>query len=276
MQRRAAAAYVVFFVLIAAGSYAFIATAQAPSVTIDNPDHELSPGSTFQVDGRTYTVAELKETESGGGGHGGGGTTLEGSLSWTNDSAIYTESFDNGGSVDISNTTYDVLIPNETSPDSATLREQPGDDVETVDRGNTTYVVVDQNDDGTDELIPIDEYEPLKRIELSQGQNYEYKGNQTTVQITNTSLAFQWTGSKTNSVSLTNEGNVTLNGKTFLVFIESPNKAYLTSDYQSYNEQVESVDYFHERMEGFWGVTLLSGLAAILLTGLAYLPHKDT
>jgi len=274
MQRRAAAAYVVLFVLIAAGSYAFVATAQSPTVSIENPDHELTAGDEFTVDDRTYNVTEIKAVEEEGD-HGGSEEVLTAKLEWTNESAISTESFERGGEIELENTTYDVVIPNESDPGQATLREQPGDDLETVERDDGTYVVV-QDDEGDDELVPLDEYEPLDRIELSDGQQFDYDGNDAEVRITREQLTFRWNEPSTNEVELNNEQTATLNGQQFLAFIESEDRLVLTSDMESYDQQVAEIDRFDERMNGFWGVTILAGLTAILMAGLAYLPHKDT
>jgi hypothetical protein len=274
MQRRAAAAYVVLFVLIAAGSYAFIATAQAPAVTIENPDHDLAAGDEFTVADRTYEVTEITLTEEEDD-HGGSEETLTATLEWTNDSAISTESFERDGEVELDNTTYDVVIPNESDPGRATLREQPGDDVETVEREDGTYVVV-QDGEGNEELVPIDEYEPLERVELSDGQQFDYDGNDAEVRIASDQLTFRWNEPTTNEVELTNDQTATLNGQRYLVFLEGEDRLLLTSDFESYEQQVQEIDRFDQRMNGFWGVTLLAGLTAILVAGLAYLPHKDT
>jgi len=63
MQRRAVAVSVVFFVLVATASYALIATAEEPTITLEDADYELSEGEEFTVGDRTYTVAEIEETE---------------------------------------------------------------------------------------------------------------------------------------------------------------------------------------------------------------------
>jgi len=275
MQRRAAAAYVVFFVLIAGLSYAMIATAQAPAVDVDEPEITKGVDETFTVDGRTYTVSDISADEEEGGGHGGGGgVTLTAALTWTNESARYTETFGTDDSVDIGNTTYDVVLPNESDPTTATLREQPGDDVETVERDGELFVVV-ENDQGNDELVHIDEYEPLDRIDLAEDEPFEFRGNSSDVTITTESVTFAWTAPRTNTVELNNEANVTLNGRRYFVFVPDENTIQLTTDYRDYAEDIERKETFDERMNGFWGVTILSGLAAILLTGLAYLPRKE-
>ena len=188
MQRRAAAVLVAFFVVISVASYALIATAAQPEVTLENPDHSLKQGDSFTVGGQEYTVSKIeatKESSGGGGGHsgGGGGETLvrSGELTWTNESA------QNG--------------TNESA----------------------------QN--GTNE-------------------------------------------SAQNTVQLEHRSNVTLQGTTYLAFFPNNETVYLTQDFESYQEDVNRIEQFHEHVSGLWGVSILSGLAAVLLLGLAYLPSR--
>ena len=56
MQRRAVAVYVAFFVLIAAASYTLIATAEEPTITLEDADYELSENESFTVGDQTYTI----------------------------------------------------------------------------------------------------------------------------------------------------------------------------------------------------------------------------
>jgi len=98
MQRRAAAAYLVLFLVIGVGAYAVIGVAEKPHVDLEAP--EYAPGDTLTVDGRTYTVDEITESGSGGGGHGGGGgTEITGTLTWTDSEATSTASLENGTTV---------------------------------------------------------------------------------------------------------------------------------------------------------------------------------
>lgn len=53
MQRRAATAYVLLFVALAAGSYGLVVTARPPEVTFESPEHRLSTGDRFTVDDRS-------------------------------------------------------------------------------------------------------------------------------------------------------------------------------------------------------------------------------
>jgi len=75
MQRRAVAVYAALFLLVASVAGVLTVTAESPEVAFENPDHELSSGDTFEVDGTEYAVAEISEVEAGGGGHGGSAET---------------------------------------------------------------------------------------------------------------------------------------------------------------------------------------------------------
>src|SRR6056297_915585 len=94
MQRRAAAAYFVFFLVVSVAAYAYIGVAesQRPEVQLDG--QELTNDSTFTSDGQTYTVSNIHM--AGGGGHGGGGGSMAADLSWTNNSSQYTATIESG------------------------------------------------------------------------------------------------------------------------------------------------------------------------------------
>lgn len=354
MQRRAAAAYVVFFLVLAAGAYAMIALTEAPEVTVENPDHDLAVGDEVTVDGRTYAVSELTAERASGGGHGGGGgIERSATFEWTNESKVYTESWTanettlenatvsaEGGSATIeftdpltrnftfaeesvnassrgsTNDSVSVTFENGTTseflveegafvtgtelaannstvvasyfpadvrtytvlaPDNSTLvlRQQP--DVETITRDGRLFVLVDRNDDGVDEAVPIEDYEELERVRITTGDDLQYRGNSTDLSIANESVTLRWTHPTVETVDLSDRANVTLNGQRFFAFFPDNNTVYLKSadDLGSYRETVEASREYHERKNGFWGVTLISILASIFLAGLAFLPRKE-
>lgn len=296
MQRRAAAAYVVFFLAIAAGAYAVIATASAPAVSLENPDYELSQDSQLTVNGRSYTVSELSAEASGGGGHGGGGggVTHSATFAWTVERGSHTETWEKGDEVEFSgatfagrtlNDTYVVIIPNVSDPGNATLREAPGDNVTTKDVDGVTYVLDDLDGDGkkdpNEALIPITEYDGLKRVQVTEGQ-FDYNGNTTTVNVTSNAVTLSWTAPKTKTTDVSQAANVTLgpegNAKEFFAYFPNNDTVMLLENpggYRAYHEDASTIEYFHERQNGLWGITILSLLSAILLGGMAYMPRKD-
>ncbi|WP_435159304.1 hypothetical protein [Haladaptatus sp. DFWS20] len=273
MQRRAAGVYIAVFLVIAAGAYSLIGVAQEPTVSVENPDRTLSnQGQKFNVDGRQYNVTSL----SGGSAE----------VAWTQQSATYSAELTNNSTIEQDNTTFRLLIPNQSKPNQATLREVQNltNDTQTVTQSNQTYVVVNGSDNGSSankSLVPVDEYkrqqfgEPETRT-LRKGNNFQYQNNSTTVSnITKESVMLQWKAPKTTTTSLSSGGTADLgpNNKTFVAHAQG-GKVLLSSDVKGYNEQNAEINHFHERIAGLWGVSILSFLAALLLAMLAYMPFK--
>lgn len=289
MQRRAAALYVAFFLVISVASYSLIATAEEPQVEFGNPDYTLSENDTLTVGGTEYTVASLEATAGGGGGGGhggggGGGIERTGTIAWTNQSAQYTETWANNSTVSLDNTTYRVLIPNTTDPSSFTLQNEinrsqvlandPQADDQLVTRNGSEYVVIeDQN--GT-RLVLADEYfgEPTNRT-VNEGATIDYNGNRSTVaNVTNQSATLEWTAPRNNTVEVADNENVTLGDTTYFAHFRNNQTLVLTQDFASYEEQTADIDRYHTYVNGLWGVSIMGGLAAMLLAGMAYLPSR--
>lgn len=283
MQRRAAAAYVVFFLVIAAGAYAVIATAQAPtaSMTPNEATYSLSQGDELTVNDRTYRVTDVS-----------GGSSV--TLAWTNRSAVYTESWPAGEEVDVpTSVTIDGVtldrpfnVTIDEGGSRATLRETIDVPTRTIDE--QTYAFVDANNDSAaqpDELVPVDEYVQreirngnLTQLEVSDGE-VQYEGNATTVNVTADSVELRWRAPRVNTVRANQASNVTLNGREFFGYFtgESTMSLYENPDgWQTYREEVETEAFFNERINGLWAVTLLSLISAILLSAAAFLPRRDT
>lgn len=90
-----------------------------------------------------------------------------------------------------------------------------------------------------------------------------------------------WTnGTEQRTVSFGEGDNVTLSGTTYLVHFRGEGDdvrvtlAPAETAYADYQRQLARQDYFHERMNGLWGVVILSVVTAMLLVGLAMLPRK--
>jgi len=185
MQRRAAAIYFVFFLVVGAAAYAYIGVAQSsqqPAFDVDGPT--LAGNESTTIDGTEYTAVEVGHESSGGGDHGGGGGegALVATLEWTNDSARQTATLENESTVTYQDTSYTVLVANGSDVSSFTLREGSSnvsailandDTVENTvaTRNDTEYVVYRENDS----LHPLAEYlpEPDTR-EFSTGDSYQY------------------------------------------------------------------------------------------------------
>ena len=288
MQRRAAAIYVVFFVVVGAASYSLIATAEAPTIAFENPDHALSQGDTFSVDGQQYTAAEVAtevETSSGGGHGGGGGKTIvhTAQFAWTNESALYTQTWDNGSTVTYADDEWDVVIPNASDPSSFTLRESidragilandTAADNETVTRDGQEFVIVTEN--GSSTLVPASEYfRTPERRQFSESDTLQFEGNETRIDVGSDAVTLSWNAPRRNTVQAGNHANVTLSGQTYLTHFRTNTTVVLTQDFASFRAQNDEIDSFTEQKNGLWGVSILSWLSVIFLVGLAYLPSR--
>lgn len=286
MQRRAGAAFVVFFLLVGAASLALVTTASPPEFDVDG--QQLEQGDSFEVDGQTYNVESVSASEGGGGddGHGGGGggeTTYEAVFNWTNESYQHTESWENNSTVTVDDTEWTVLV-NEGGNGSFVLREDvnetqilqndPDAGNETVTYEDEPHVVVTRN--GSEELVPASEYFPDPETrQLSTDDQFDYNGNQTTVTaVTNTSAEVQWTAPKTQTTSATQQGNVTLGDTTFFAHFESEDGVVISQDFQQLERFNEEESQFHEMQNGLWGVAILSATLVVLVLGMAFLPSR--
>jgi hypothetical protein len=286
MQRRAAAIYVAFFIVLGAASYSVIATATAPTVEFDNPDHRLSQGDGFSVENRQYTVTTITaEMSGGGGGHGGAASvTRSGQVSWTNDSARYTQTWDHNSTVTYQGEDYRVLVAQAEDPTAFSLQESINRSAilqndsavrnEVVTVNGTEYVVRESGENRS--LIPTSEYFPEPAsTQYSEGDTLPFQGNTTTVSsVSNESATLAWTAPRTNTVDVGNEANVTLNGQQYFAYFPDNSTLVLESDYGVYERQTAEIDTYHDHVNGLWGVSIVSFATAIMLLGMAYMPSR--
>jgi len=286
MQRRAAAIYVAFFIVLGAASYSVIATATAPTVGFENPDHRLSQGDQFSVENQQYTVSTISAEMTGGGGGHSGPATVErsGQLSWTNESARYTETWDHNSTVTYQGEDYRVLVGEGDDPSSfrlvetvnrsAILQDDTAVNNEVVTVNGTEYVVSES--DGSRTLTPANEYFPTpSATQYREGQTLQYGGNATTVtDVTTDGATLAWTAPRTNTVDVGNEANVTVNGQQYFAYFPDNSTLVLESDYGVYQEQTEQIDTYHSHVNGLWGVSIVSFATAIMLLGMAYMPSR--
>lgn len=189
---------------------------------------------------------------------------------------------------------YQVLIANESNPD----------EFEVVQRFNVTErltsdpAVENQTYSGEDGRFvryrngttqPVDEYLPERdRTTFAEGDSITYRAvedlgvpaNETTVaNVTADRVLLEWEGPKTTRTLVEQGSNVTLGaGEDETLYVAHfPDSAtlLLTTDVESYQEEVATREYYDERINGLWGVSILSAFAGIFIVGLAYLPHKD-
>jgi hypothetical protein len=269
MQRRAAVAYIAVFLVFAAGAFGTLGAAQEPTVRVPDADYTLAQGDVITVDGRDYTVAEVSVSQSSGGG----GTTYTAAFEWTDPDAEFSATWA-AGEVDYNDTTYTLLIPNTTDPDSATLRAPLAEGTNTYEENGTTYVV--QTDNDSRELVPLDEYQGVERRQLTEGQSITYDGNDATVaNITTSEVRLEWTAEETTEVSAGNHEEITLNGQPYMTHFPSKNRVKLTTNPDTVRNQLDTIDTFHTRMNGLRGVIIISVIAAGFIAGLAFLPVKE-
>ncbi|MFC6786779.1 hypothetical protein ACFQFH_13105 [Halobaculum halobium] len=290
MQRRAAAIYVAFFLIVGAASFSLIATASAPQLSFENPEHELSEDDPFTVDGQEYTVSDISaEMEGGdGGGHGGGGQAhlvRSGTVEWTNESARYTVEWANGSTVTYEGQDWAVATDNES--ETFTLTEQidrtailqNDSDVEnettTVD--GEEYVVERADGNESRELIPVDEYfpEPETR-EYAVGDEIENVDDETVAvaSVTPDAATLEYFAPRTNEISVSDEANVSVGSTTYFAYFPDNSTMVLTQEFETYNQFEEATAMQTTMTNGLWGVTILSGLSAFVLLGLAYMPSR--
>ncbi|MFC7097229.1 hypothetical protein [Halobaculum marinum] len=289
MQRRAAAIYVAFFLVVGAASFSLIATASAPQLSFENPDHRLNQGDTFTVGDQEYAVSGISaEVESGGGGgHGGGGGGAElvrsGTLEFTNESALYTVEWANGSSVTYENQSWTVATDNGS--ETVTLVEnvnrtailQNDDDVEnettTVD--GQEYVVERAGDNRT--LIPAAEYFPAPETrEFDVGDEVDnVEDNTATIaSVTSEAATLEYVAPRTNEISVAHHANVTVGGTTYFAHFPDNSTMVLTQEFDTYHAYEEETATQTRLTNGLWGVTILSGVSAFFLLGLAYMPSR--
>ncbi|MDS0260913.1 hypothetical protein NDI56_16035 [Haloarcula sp. S1CR25-12] len=285
MQRRAAAAYFVFFLVVSVAAYAYIGVAESQRPEVELDGAELSNDSSFTIDGQTYTVSNI-HMSGGGGGHGGGGGSMAADLSWTNNSSQYTATVEAGSTTTLDNTTYNVSTDNSTGTLTLTaqqnvtqlLRADSAVENSLATQNGTEYVVYRQNDS----LRPVSEWlpEPETRT-FTTGDQYTYpaeSGTQATTitNVTDSGATVEWTAPRQRTVELSEGGNLTLaDGRYFAHFPDQSNVQVVSVDqYPQYQETLDAQSYFHERKNGIWGISILSGIAAVLMLGMAYLPNR--
>ena len=290
MQRRAVAVFVAFFLVIAAGSYTLLATAEEPTITLEDPEYELSQNDTFSVGGQQYTVSAIEETtEEQGGGHGGTATevtVITGTIESTQTDVEMSETWANESTVMLDGTEWTVLIEGdaanataftfeEVQDRGAILENDPDALNETQDINGQESVIVQRG--GEEQVVPAEEYFPAPdTLTASVGDSFAYNNQTVTVDsIGADGVTITWTQDQTNSQELSQEGTVELaDGNEYLVFFPDSSTVELTSDMTSYNAQVEAQNQFSDRTTGFRWTTFTSLLFAMSLIAFAFLPSR--
>ena len=279
MQRRAAAVYIAFFLVVGAVSFTLVTTGATPEFSLENPDQTLTANQTFTVNGTEANVTSIQAEA------GEEGVTRSGTITWVNESARYTEEWQNQSTVTYNNGNWTVSIPNATNTSQFTLVENINrteilrNDSSVANQTTTVegveYVV--RIDNGSRTLINASEYfgEPETR-QFSEGEQFQYNGNQTTVTqvVGNGSATLVWTAPRENAVTVDDHTNVTVVDTVYFAHFPDNSTLQLTTDYTPYETHQQESTEFADQTNGLWGVTILSGLSVIFLAGLAYLPSR--
>ncbi|MFP8889621.1 hypothetical protein ACLI4U_07595 [Natrialbaceae archaeon A-CW2] len=293
MQLRAGIVYIVLFLVITAGAYAVIATAEAPEVAIDeaDADYQIEQGDDFTAGDLTYNVSELD---------GNAGTaTLEHvnteavfDVTWSGASAADGDSWDAGDSVQLEEEGVEYYVylyaPPEADEDEEEepvpetilfVEEFDEDEFTPIERADGVYVTVD--DDGDERVVHVNEVEEIDTFELELGDELTYfepdqdgQVDGEIVEIDAESVTLEYVGEDVSTVSLEQNEVVLINGEEFGVHFPHPSYAYLTEDVESFEAQHAAVEEHHERVHGLWWVIGLSIVTVILLTGLAFMPVR--
>ncbi|HET7322736.1 MAG TPA: hypothetical protein VFJ06_00200 [Halococcus sp.] len=314
MQRRTAAIYVVFFVVVAIVAFSLTTVAEEPSVSVEGQG--FSHGDTIRAGGTQWTV-----NVSDGSGQ----------LSTVNESAQFTAALANGSAVVFQKGMYRPASNGSgggagtASPSGATTSGAVGTSVPTAGGGGSSpgtrfLVVIEDTSAGNASNItsftlrqqfdigarlradpsvadttltaangteyvryrngstqPLDAYLPTPKTRtISVGDSFSYQTNSTTVARVNTSAAtLAWQGELTRTKELEEGVNVTLGGTTYVSHFSQPSSVVLSQNVSGYQAEMEDVEHFHNRILGLWGVVIISLAAVILIVGLAYMPARD-
>jgi len=207
-------------------------------------------------------------------------------LSWTNNSSQYTATIAGGSTLTRDNTTYNATIENSTNTLTLTAQQNLSQllandsavENTLATQNGTQYVVYRSNDT----LRSVESWLPEpERLNYTAGNEFVYPAdsgtqNTTITNVTNSSATLEWTAPRDRQVELGEGGNVTLaDGQYFAHFTnESAVQLVSTDQYGEYQQTLSEQSYFHERKNGLWGISILSGIASVLMLGMAYLPNR--
>lgn len=121
---------------------------------------------------------------------------------------------------------------------------------------------------------------------FQQGDRFSYAGQTYTVASvdsteedgeTSYEATLEWNNQSedgTQSTTVSQHGNVTLGDDTFFAHFESGDEVIISADFAELRQYNFETAQYGTHTNGLWGVTILSGVVAILLFGMAYLPSR--
>lgn len=281
MQRRAAAVYFVLFMVLGAGAYGFMQVGMsAPTVELDGPSY--AEEENFTVDGETYTVTTIEaEPEAEGSS-----VTYTGEVTFFNESNMATAALENDSTTQYEGEEFTVQIANNSNVSEFTLVEARNVSAIIADDPEATGVVTDDN--GTEfvrfrngSTMQLSEYlGPPETVTFAVGDEFDYVDANATTTVSAVAPAeatLTWNDPANQSIEFGQGQNITLSGQTYFGYFESNESVQVlpASEYYSqYAGTLSDIDYYHERQNGMWGITLISFLAALVTVSAAYLPNK--
>lgn len=176
---------------------------------------------------------------------------------------------------------YRVLIPNASEPTANVtdpsgfafkqvwdiemwLEADPTVENETVTRADGNRYVVNRE---TNRTVPLSAYlGPVEVTRFTEGESFVYQGTEVLVEnVTAESVLLSWYGPVKHTRSLSANETLIINGTSYVAHTPGDESLVLTSDIENYRRQVSAREYYTERINGLWGVTILSGLAAVFI-----------
>ena len=210
MQRRAAAIYFVFFLVIGAGAFGLIQTTAEPTVSVEVNEQAYSAGDTVSFGDRSWTVASA-DTDSG-------------ELTWTNESSVITTTIDNGSEVPVTDVEWeDQSARMEATFEAGSTVEYNGSEYSvSVNESAEMVTLTDANDASTNETHAV-------------GDTVTYQGNEATLtSVTSDGATLVWGGPYVLAVETENVTN-----PTDATFIEQRDiAAMVEADPALYNETI--------------------------------------
>jgi len=164
---------------------------------------------------------------------------------------------------------------------TAILEADPAIDDETVTRADGGEYVVYRN--GTTQ--PLSAYLPDPEVKtFSEGDGFTYDTadegityiDVTVEDVGEERVLLSWRGPVDHPTTLEHGTNVTLgpDDRQFVAHFSDNETLQLSTDIAGYQDQLAVQDSYALRINGLWGIAILSGLAAAFLIGMAYLPSR--
>jgi hypothetical protein len=264
--------YAALFLLVAGVAGVLTATAESPEIALEDPDFEVSEGDPVEVDGETYTVAGISESDSTVTGTLEREVTAELSETWTDGSTVTVGEQD--WRVEITGNDSSEFTLVEVLDRQAILEADDNADNQTVERDDGEYVVV--TEDGESTLVPADEYFPAPdERSYATGDTFEYDGQSVTVdEVTADQAVIVWEGTQTETIEVAQESTVTIAGTEFIAHFPDTSTMTLSTDIEGYEAQVAEIDQFQQYNSGLTRVLALALLSVVLLLAAAFVPSR--